>query len=74
MIKVKYSALIELECEASEQTPGVMTFEKIAKRFDGGRFMDDAVRRFICVYARPIKKLKYQHSCQYRNGPNCNLN
>ena len=47
MIKVKYSALIELECEASEQTPGVMTFEKIAKRFDGGRFMDDAVRQFV---------------------------
>lgn len=33
---------------------------------------DDACRD--CVYARPIKKLKYQHSCQYRNGPNCNLN
>ena len=47
MIKVKYSALIELECKASEQTPGVMTFEKIAKRFDGGRFMDDAVRQFV---------------------------
>ena len=31
----------------SERTPGVMPFEKIAKRFDGGRFMDDGVRRCI---------------------------
>lgn len=47
MIKVKYSALVELECETSEQTPGILPFEKIANRFDGGRFMDEAVRRFI---------------------------
>lgn len=47
MIKVKYSALIELECEASEHTSGILPFEKIAKRFDGGRFMDEGVRRFI---------------------------
>ena len=47
MIKVKYSALVEIELEVSERTPGVMPFEKIAKRFDGGRFMDDAVRQFV---------------------------
>ena len=47
MIKVKYSALIEIELAASEHGPGVMPFEKIAKRFDGGRFMDDAVRQFV---------------------------
>ena len=47
MIKVKYSALVELEYEMSEQTPGILPFEKIAKRFDGGRFMDDAVRQFV---------------------------
>ena len=47
MIKVKYSALIELECEASEHTSGILPFEKIAKRFDGGRFMDDGIRRCI---------------------------
>ena len=47
MIKVKYSALVEIELEVSERTPGVMPFEKIAKRFDGGRFMDDGVRRSI---------------------------
>ncbi len=47
MIKVKYSALVEIELEVSERTPGVMPFEKIAKRFDGGRFMDDGVRRCI---------------------------
>lgn len=47
MIKVKYSALVEIELEVSERTPGVMPFEKIAKRFDGGRFMDDGVRRYI---------------------------
>ena len=47
MIKVKYSALIEIEYEASEHTSGILPFEKIAKRFDGGRFMDDAVRQFI---------------------------
>ena len=47
MIKVKYSALIELEYEASEHTSGILPFEKIAKRFDGGRFMDDGIRRCI---------------------------
>ena len=47
MIKVKYSALVEIELEASEHGPGVMPFEKIAKRFDGGRFMDDGIRRCI---------------------------
>ena len=47
MIKVKYSALVEIELEASEHGVGVMPFEKIAKRFDGGRFMDDAIRRCI---------------------------
>lgn len=47
MIKVKYSALVEIELEVSERTPGVMPFEKIAERFDGGRFMDDGVRRCI---------------------------
>lgn len=47
MIKVKYSALVEIELEASEHGPGVMPFEKIEKRFDGGRFMDDGVRRCI---------------------------
>lgn len=47
MIKVKYSALVELECETSEQTPVILPFEKIANRFDGGRFMDEGVRRFI---------------------------
>lgn len=39
MIKVKYSALVELEYEASEHTSGILPFEKIAKRFDGGRFI-----------------------------------
>ena len=47
MIKVKYSALVELEYEVSEHGVGVMPFEKIAKRFDGGRFMDDGIRRCI---------------------------
>lgn len=47
MIKVKYSALIEIELKASEHGPGVMPFEEIAKRFDGGRFMDDGIRRCI---------------------------
>ena len=47
MIKAKYSALVEIELEVSEHTPGVMPFEKIAERFDGGRFMDDGVRRCI---------------------------
>ena len=47
MIKVKYSALVELEYEASEHTSGILPFEKIAKRFDGGRFMDDGIRRCI---------------------------
>ena len=47
MIKVKYSALVEIELEASEHGVGVMPFEKIAKRFDGGRFMDEAVRQSI---------------------------
>ena len=49
MIKVKYSALVEIELEVSERTPGVMPFEKIAKRFDGGRFMDDGVRSRISI-------------------------
>lgn len=31
MIKVKYSALVEIELEASEHGPGVMPFEKIEK-------------------------------------------
>lgn len=47
MIKVKYSALVEIELEVSEHGSGVMSFEEIAKRFDGGRFMDDAVRHCI---------------------------
>lgn len=47
MIKVKYSALVEIEIEVSERTPGIMPFEKIAERFDGGRFMDDGIRRCI---------------------------
>lgn len=47
MIKVKYSALVEINFEVSEQVSGVMSFEEIAKRFDGGRFMDDGVRRCI---------------------------
>ena len=45
MIKVKYSALIEIELKASEHGPGVMPFEKIAKRFDGGRYKDNDIRR-----------------------------
>ena len=28
MIKVKYSALVEIELEVSERTPGVMPFER----------------------------------------------
>lgn len=47
MIKVKYSALVEINFEVSEQVSGVMSFEEIAKRFDGGRFMDDGVRHCI---------------------------
>lgn len=47
MIKVKYSALVEIKFEVSEQVSGVMSFEEIAKRFDGGRFMDDGVRHCI---------------------------
>ena len=31
MIKVKYSALVEIELEVSERTPGVMPFEKNSK-------------------------------------------
>ena len=47
MIKVKYSALVEIELEVSEHGSGVMSFEEIAKRFDGGRFMDDGVQHCI---------------------------
>lgn len=47
MIKVKYSALVEIESEVNEYSSGVMSFEEIAKRFDGGRFMDDGVRHCI---------------------------
>jgi hypothetical protein len=47
MIKVKYSALVEIKFEVSEQVSGVMSFEEIAKRFDGGRFMDAGVRHCI---------------------------
>ena len=47
MIKVKYSALVEIECQVSEHGSGVMSYEEIAKRFDGGRFMDDGVQHCI---------------------------
>ena len=47
MIKVKYSALVKIECETSEYGSGVMSYEEIAKRFDGGRFMDDSVQHCI---------------------------
>ncbi len=47
MIKVKYSALVEIEFEVSEHVSGVMSFEEIAKRFNGGIFMDDGVRHCI---------------------------
>lgn len=47
MIKVKYSAFVEIEFEVSERGSGVMSFEEIVKRFDGGRFMDDGVRYCI---------------------------
>lgn len=35
---------------------------------------DDAptVKCQDCVYARPIKTLKYKHACPYRNGHCCN--
>lgn len=47
MIKVKYAALVEIEMEVSEHRPGIMPFEKIVERFDGGKFMDDGLRRCI---------------------------
>lgn len=47
MIKAKYSALVEIELKASEHSPGIMPFEKIVERFDGGKFMDDGLRRCI---------------------------
>lgn len=47
MLKVKYSALVEIEFQVSEHGSGVMSFEEIAKRFDSGRFMDDGVQHCI---------------------------
>ena len=55
-------------CGAKMNNEGACPYEDIRDFI----IADDACRD--CVYARPIKKLKYQHSCQYRNGPNCNLN
>lgn len=52
----------------SEENEGVCPYEDIRDFI----IADDACKD--CVHARPIEKLKYQHSCQYRNGPNCNLN
>ena len=54
-------------CGAKMNNEGACPYEDIRDFI----IADDACRD--CVYARPIKKLKYQHSCQYRNGPNCNL-
>ncbi len=47
MIKVKWSGLVTIEAEADERRPDVIPFERIAKRFENGRFFDDRVRRLL---------------------------
>ena len=62
-----------------EQHAGVC--EKTGGYCSEGPCPHEDIRDFIiadeacqdCVHARPIQKLKYQHACQYYNGPDCNL-